>query len=911
MKRQKYNLGQVFVGFVFAFLGLLLLAIGLVRIWAWFGGNVANRSYNYQKTRVASASGRDVPLNVTAKPLTLTKDWVFNAKTAGGENFDKIEVSDYKDAEMEDARKCCRGCCSGDEEDGPLSSEGDDGSGCSCALISEGNGVLPPDLDTNNNKYDNNEEIDACFQTVNVTAVDESKDDGSTVTTTEKQYMYDCPCQLRCECRAGVQQKVDMLRLEAKTYVGEDLSRDTFGGSDSDTTVGDFGHFKDKAIGAEEGIYGQAGNLVHEAEALRVKANDCDDPWEICWWGGFGRTATELRAAASDLDSMAKEMFERAIRLVGNDGTHGFVDDYYHCCDKDTELQQDVCLVDLQLYKIYPCGSLLSNYKKEWMILATGTSEDKYSGYWGKAEALDHRLSETYGTATSCMQAAEAYCRIKITTKIDGADNDGDDYKTATFRDAFELDEDTADSYWKKRLYVQMNFTGGHYQNDGTGTFYWTDPSWTLKAVKYKNTNTYRTVTVLDAEELASLLNILKTNFNIYALNDGATGACAAPYAVQTNNEDGNFNLCSHSGVSSPCCCEWAGPSLNMDTGTVTYPVCVEKGGGYKFPELIKKYERCLEEAARPCCKTYGAHDADDDDAGDTTSYQYHVMLKYQIDTSDYGNAVDVVDWSYMQSFLNSDNAWKRDCVLPYKGTVDGKNDWIGSLIGIKQSDGEYSQKYYITATRRGEDAENRNHFLTKTNTSGLADTSWCEPTFTVPADPAAIGSYTYENVFNRESLYERYYRELLRNEKLYEVFDNHYNLNDNCKDIFKSLGSTLQNKDWHNDEYSGKCCTCSEYSSGSSWNTACSSMQLDRNLRCGNNDTYPNLAGDCAENGDNVDRNPDNCGCNTSSELCLADELACKRKQMDQRQRCFLYHDKTIRNGNTGTTFYSSSYDE
>ena len=43
---------QVILGFIFAFMVTVLLALGIVRIWTWFNANYAHRELAYQKSRL-------------------------------------------------------------------------------------------------------------------------------------------------------------------------------------------------------------------------------------------------------------------------------------------------------------------------------------------------------------------------------------------------------------------------------------------------------------------------------------------------------------------------------------------------------------------------------------------------------------------------------------------------------------------------------------------------------------------------------------------------------------------------------------------------------------------------------------------------------------------------------------------
>ncbi len=84
---------------------------------------------------------------------------------------------------------------------------------------------------------------------------------------------------------------------------------------------------------------GRVSGLCVEADKLRAQAQGCDDPWEVCWWGGFGKTAQELHRAADKLDIQAKELKKRGDRLKNE------ADNIKECCDRLlTPAEQNACL---------------------------------------------------------------------------------------------------------------------------------------------------------------------------------------------------------------------------------------------------------------------------------------------------------------------------------------------------------------------------------------------------------------------------------------------------------------------------------------------------------------------------------------------------------------------------------------
>ena len=88
---------------------------------------------------------------------------------------------------------------------------------------------------------------------------------------------------------------------------------------------------------------GEACSLYDNAVSMREKADECDDPWELCWWGDWGKTPDELRLAATQMDqsadyliASAKKLQQRSVDLQG-------------CCTKPTKVAQKECLDEVNL----------------------------------------------------------------------------------------------------------------------------------------------------------------------------------------------------------------------------------------------------------------------------------------------------------------------------------------------------------------------------------------------------------------------------------------------------------------------------------------------------------------------------------------------------------------------------------
>jgi len=77
--------------------------------------------------------------------------------------------------------------------------------------------------------------------------------------------------------------------------------------------------------------------MHQSANSMRDAADDCDDPWELCWWGNWGKSAKELRNGARELDRSARGL-ERAAARLENRRT-----ELARCCNEEM-LMQAQCL---------------------------------------------------------------------------------------------------------------------------------------------------------------------------------------------------------------------------------------------------------------------------------------------------------------------------------------------------------------------------------------------------------------------------------------------------------------------------------------------------------------------------------------------------------------------------------------
>ncbi|MBI4707608.1 MAG: hypothetical protein HY761_06755 [Candidatus Omnitrophica bacterium] len=251
---------QSILDFVFTFVGILILVIGIARVMVWFNANYAARDVIYQKTRLQAGTPAvqeqktDLVSVVPFRPLELTEEWVFK-----GEPGQQVDAW----------------------------SKG----------LFEGGGFSPSEcLEQCNNDQ-------ACFDK-----------DG--------KFNKECPCYTRCICLSRVQPMVNALTNQVKQYCGQNEDCGKIGGN----RCGD----------------GMACNFWRNANSMWDKASQCDDPWEICWWGNWGKTASELKKAAHKLWDLASKFETEGAKLKQKrDGMVG-------CCSQATFADQQRCFCNVK-----------------------------------------------------------------------------------------------------------------------------------------------------------------------------------------------------------------------------------------------------------------------------------------------------------------------------------------------------------------------------------------------------------------------------------------------------------------------------------------------------------------------------------------------------------------------------------
>jgi prefoldin subunit 5 len=185
------------------------------------------------------------------------------------------------------------------------------------------------------------------------------------------EYQGDCPCMLRCICMAQIRSTVDLYEDQARM-----LRR-------------------------------QARQLENSARQMRRAAERCDDPWELCWWGDWGKTPSELRKAARQLDDEARSLRQQAniLDAKGNE--------LRDCCNdpdgdgdpsNNTVAMQEACF---GLALGADCQDIVDDIIALWEN-TIGDSE-------ARIQDLNDLLNEINIIVPQCNNDADVYCEQECT----------------------------------------------------------------------------------------------------------------------------------------------------------------------------------------------------------------------------------------------------------------------------------------------------------------------------------------------------------------------------------------------------------------------------------------------------------------------------------------------------------------
>ncbi|MBM3248812.1 MAG: hypothetical protein FJZ10_05295, partial [Candidatus Omnitrophica bacterium] len=357
------KLGQSILGFVFAFIIIAAMAVGLTRVWVWFNVNYGVRQVRYQESRTAatakwgsSGSGNaylSQQINRELyKSLDLDDEWLFKGKATTEVPYILPDIVSPISA----AALCANQCPECVQKRIP---EGCDCTADGCECISNPN----------------------------------------------------CVCFMQCMCRASIQLRLDAYDLNIQSL-------------------------KETAAGMRQ-----------EARKLEKKAEECDDPWEFCWWGGFGVPAKKLKQAAGKLRGQAEGLCCGWCDHCGCSGKtcpecEGCVpnskaallawqkSELEACCRTETKTEMELCFMDIAARQ---CPAIRDANVAFWDeairviqgdINLTTAIRDRIPGeqnnYCPKWALLRCKYTDCRpGAELFCQQECESYGHTECTTRCD------------------------------------------------------------------------------------------------------------------------------------------------------------------------------------------------------------------------------------------------------------------------------------------------------------------------------------------------------------------------------------------------------------------------------------------------------------------------------------------------------------
>lgn len=181
-----------------------------------------------------------------------------------------------------------------------------------------------------------------------------------------------CPCYVRCMCNARIGPQISMYDQQIQAL------------SDA------------------------ANSMRNEADDLRREAERCDDPWELCWWGGFGVPSKKLRQAALALDLQAARLCCGPTSQAGMIAT--LRASVQQCCTLETYVGQNLCL---ECITASQCHVIRDGYDAEWDdVIDDLNCEIDFAG--NIRNSIDNNYGRPAPDDNGCMKWADYQCKYLV-----------------------------------------------------------------------------------------------------------------------------------------------------------------------------------------------------------------------------------------------------------------------------------------------------------------------------------------------------------------------------------------------------------------------------------------------------------------------------------------------------------------
>ena len=396
---------EAILDFVLAFIATVILAIGITRIWVWFNVNFASSQVDYQKGRLAAgmAPGGTHSITGTAatsacpscmhQPLDLTEEWVFHRASSG--SIGRFSQSG-SDPTVNSQNFCSTQCASDSACTGP---GGEFDSSCPCFVKCICNQQIKPTL---NQSLKNlipmcGERNAAVNNPAHPNFNNQANGDGEIIINRCGGHCY------------TYNESIDSANSQNNHYgvsvtdCGCDTTNCAQGESQTDITAACVINGETHPA-CDCACCGQICQLHQNAQSMRHVADQCSEPWDICWWFTWGKSSDRLKEAADNLDQAANQMQAEADRDIQSTYQKE------HCCDDFDQPSATQSAVDLQQECLnygdsaINCSDKLAQIKQNYAQLKT-TAEDAISMFTNQVEP---RITSIINACA----ASTAYCNV-------------------------------------------------------------------------------------------------------------------------------------------------------------------------------------------------------------------------------------------------------------------------------------------------------------------------------------------------------------------------------------------------------------------------------------------------------------------------------------------------------------------
>lgn len=352
---------QSILDFVLAFIALAVLVVGIARIWVWFNVNYAKRQLEYQQSRIVAGTPEtkqgktsyQQPIDIGATELEPTRRYY---------PLDLTEEWVFK---------------------------GQPSGSVTAGLLNPPTYISPSD-------YCRGTEVEPGYPQPcgDISQHPECFKDGYFDTA--------CACYVQCYCETQMKPTIDNYEDQIVMLCGEDMNCSPCDYEEE---------CKEHSSERQDICGGQACMLRVAAQQMWDRAEECDDPWDFCFWNPLNlivnivtweKTQRELKNAAKELRRTAADLEAQGNSLIDK------ISKTEECCRKDTLEEQDDCLTGISTGE---CPTLTNSYYINWDTYVNDLNQDILD-IQSTSQEIDQVLGDSHLWAKS---QCEDICVVKCT----------------------------------------------------------------------------------------------------------------------------------------------------------------------------------------------------------------------------------------------------------------------------------------------------------------------------------------------------------------------------------------------------------------------------------------------------------------------------------------------------------------